>query len=146
MSDTAACKHREGGGVGRIILSASAIVLFVIGAAGLFAPQEVSGALDPVTAHPLIMQIGASALLGFALLNWMSRSNRLGGIYGRPLGIANLLLFAASSLSIWKAAAHEAMPIAVIAMSAVFSALAIAFAWLIFASDPLRGSAPRPEA
>jgi hypothetical protein len=67
---------------GRLILTFSAIVLFIGGGATLFAPDELARALGPSASRGLavIIQLAGSGLLGFALTNWMSRRNRIGGI------------------------------------------------------------------
>jgi len=124
---------------GRLLLTASAIFLAILGLAGLFAPDEIESLLDR-SAPPtlaLALQLAAGGLLGFAMLNWMSRRNRIGGIYGRPLGVGNLLLFAVGASSLGKAAVAGTAPAATIPLTALFALLAAAFAWLVFVHDPL---------
>jgi hypothetical protein len=124
---------------GRLVLSLSAIVLSITGGVALFAPDELAQAIEPAASRdlPVIIQLVASGLLGFALVNWMSRRNRIGGIYARPLGLGNLLLFGTAALTLGKAAAKEILPIAGIGVCAVFAVLAASFAWLVFFHDPL---------
>ena len=124
---------------GRLILTFSAIVLFMAGGATLFAPDELARALDPSASRGLaaIIQLVGSGLLGFALMNWMSRRNRIGGIYARPLGMGNLLLFATAALTLGKAAAAAKLPAASFGVCGVLTALAASFAWLVFAYDPI---------
>ena len=124
---------------GRLILSFSAIVLFIAGGATLFAPDELARAIDPAASRSLsvIVQLLGSGFLGFALINWMSRRNRIGGIYARPLGMGNLLLFATAALTLGKATAawnHSAVGIGLCVILAI---LAASFAWLVFAYDPV---------
>jgi hypothetical protein len=71
------------------------------------------------------------------VLDWVSRRNRIGGIYGRPLGLANLLLFSAAALTLGKAAAAGRLPSESLVPCAVFGVLAVGFAWLIFFHDPM---------
>ncbi len=123
----------------RLILSFSAVVLAVLGSATLFAPLELARVADP-SASPFtaaVIQAAGSGLVAFAILNWMSRRNRIGGIYARPLAAGNLLLFASSSLSIGKAAAAGLLPPGGLALCALLGALAASFAWLVFVHDPL---------
>lgn len=128
---------------GRSILTLSAIVLFIAGGAALFAADEVARWLDPAPsrAMPLMVQLAASGLLGFAAMNWMSRGNRIGGIYGRPIGIGNLLLFLTAALSLGKPAMSGDLPAAVAIVTAAFALLAVSFAWLVFVHDPLADAA-----
>lgn len=61
---------------GRLILTLSAGVLFLCGGAGLFAADEVGRILAPAPSPtiPVVVQLAASGLLGFSMLNWMSRA------------------------------------------------------------------------
>lgn len=130
---------------GRVILTCSAAFLFLTGGAALFAPDELARALDPAASRmlQLTIQLLGGGLLGFALIDWMSRRNRIGGIYARPLGIGNLLLFATAALTLGKAATVAPLPAAMIGICAVCAMLAASFAWLIFAHDPLAVTPPQ---
>ena len=131
---------------GRIILTLSAVILFVAGGLALFAPAELARALDPAGSRgvQIIIQLLGSGFLGFALINWMSRRNRIGGIYSRPLGMGNLLLFATAALTLGKAATAESLPVTAIGVCAVLAVLAASFAWLVFAHDPLSEVSTKP--
>jgi len=123
---------------GRLILTASAIVLGVFGAVALFAPDELSPIFGaPSTALSTAIQLIGSGFLGFAGLNWMSRGNRIGGIYARPLGIGNLMLFTTAALTVGRAATTGQIPSASLGLCAVLGLLAASFAWLVFLHDPL---------
>ncbi|QAY76066.1 hypothetical protein [Sphingosinicella sp. BN140058] len=128
---------------GRIIMTASALLLFACGGLALFAPQEIAAMLGAPGSGSLALaiQLLGAALLGFAILDWMSRRNRIGGIYARPIGLANLLLFTASGLTLLRQARDGTSSPAEWGMAALCLLLAAAFAWLVFASDPL---APPP--
>lgn len=124
---------------GRQILTLSALILFAVGGAALFVGDELARLLDAGSSNDLALtiQLIGCGLLGFAALNWMSRGNRIGGIYARPIGIGNLLLFTTASLTIGKAALAGSLPGIVTSVGVVFAVLAIAFAWLVFVHDPL---------
>ena len=71
------------------------------------------------------------ALFAFALLNWFQRHTMMGGIYGRPLLLANLMLMsnvAFSSLRMWRAE-HDAVYAIVGVIGAGFL---VAFGRLLF--------------
>lgn len=69
-----------------------------------FLPQEIADymgiALNQLTF--LLLQILGSFYLGFAILNWMSKDNLIGGIYRKPLVVGNLIHFVVSSLTLIK--------------------------------------------
>jgi hypothetical protein len=84
------------------LLATSAGLLFVMGVALSFAPHEVLGMAGQVPGRALVLlaQITGALALGWAMLNWMSRRQRVGGIYNRPLALANFLHFTMVALSI----------------------------------------------
>ena len=124
---------------GRLILTLSAFILFAVGGAALFAGDELARLFDAGGSKglSLAIQLTGCGLLGFAALNWMSRGNRIGGIYARPIGIGNLLLFTTASLTIGKAALAGNLPVIVTAAGVILAVLAIGFAWLVFVHDPV---------
>ncbi|MCV9884983.1 multidrug DMT transporter permease [Metabacillus halosaccharovorans] len=77
------------------LLSSSAVVMGFLGLAGTFLPEEISNILgiDPLPITKVLMQIIGGLYLGFAMLNWFTRSARIGGIYNRPVILGNLIHF-----------------------------------------------------
>lgn len=119
----------------KILMAASALVMFVAGAAALFAPHELLAALGaPATGVlPSLLQLHAAVLLGFAMTNWMARESAIGGIYNRPLLIGNVMHFAAGALTLLRlVAANRA--VAVIVLTIVYAMFAIGFGMLMFRS------------
>jgi hypothetical protein len=86
----------------RLLLSSSALFLALLGLALTFAPQEIIGAATAKEA--LAAQLLGATLCGFALLNWMSKGTAMGGIYGRPLAMGNLVHFTIGGLALFKVA------------------------------------------
>ena len=120
----------------KLLLTVSAAVLGISGIAGLFLPHEILRALGvaPAGVLPVIVQLLAALLFAAALMNWTSRGSLIGGIYNRPVAIANLAHFGIGALTITKAflaAGHS--PILATA-AAVYAAFAIAFALVFFGS------------
>ena len=123
----------------RHILTFSAVLLFALGAAALFAADELSQLVStrPTPLVEAVVQLVAAGLLALAINNWMSRGARIGGIYGRPLGMANLTLHLIAAISLGRAAASGETAPWVIVIAIVFAALCAAFGWLVFIRDPL---------
>jgi hypothetical protein len=117
----------------RPVMSAAAILMAGAGLALQFAPHEVlaatGAAATPATAAAT--QVGGALYLGFAMLDWMSRGVRMGGIYARPLVMANLVHFVAGGLALLKFAATGATA-GVWAIAVVYAALAVAFTSIAF--------------
>lgn len=86
------------------ISGASAVFLLIGGIALLFGSDEILPRLIPsfpVTGSWIGQLLGAG-WLALAALNWTSRSALLGGIYGRPLVVANLSLYFVSAMVLLK--------------------------------------------
>lgn len=79
----------------KLIMISSAISLAIVGLALTFIPQETAKLLD-IPNHQstfAALQLLGGLYLGFAMLNYMTRNTIIGGIYGRPLVLANLVHF-----------------------------------------------------
>jgi hypothetical protein len=79
-----------------------------------------------------LLQVVGSAVFGFSMLNWMSRYTRIGGIYGRPLVIANLAHAASAALLLGKAAGRVGFPVAVMVPLGIYALLAVGFGIALF--------------
>ena len=120
----------------------SATVLLVSGAAFLFAPDVLLPRLVPgfpPTAAWLGQLLGA-AWLGVAALNWLQRNAVLGGIYGRPVVLANLALYFVSALSLLRALVGGVAPVVWWTGCALTATLAAVYGALLLRGpfDPLQ--------
>lgn len=117
---------------------ASAVALLLGGLALLFAPDVVLPRLVPgfPPAGAWLGQLLAAAWLGVAALNWTSRRTGLGGIYGRPVVLANAALYFISATALARAAARGGGPVALWALMVLAAAFAAGYGWLL-----LRGPA-----
>lgn len=126
----------------RLLMSASAVALGVLGSSCLFAPDVVLGQFGLVAsgAAMLIVQVTGTLYLGFAALNWMWRGNLIGGIYARPVAIGNLLHFMAASLTMIKVVWRGPEIQIVWWLAVLYSILSVSFAIVLF-RHPLRSAA-----
>jgi len=101
----------------------------IVGVAASFAPHEILAAAGvdatPVTA--MLVQVLGALYLAAAMQNWMSRGNTIGGIYSRPLVVANVVHFAVVAIVLLKALAGGAQRPALVAAAIVYSGFAAAF-------------------
>lgn len=124
-----------------LIMTLSAIFLIGLGAVLNFAPAEIAGRLG-FTGMPMaavLLQVLAGGLLGLGVLDWMSRRS-VEGIYGRPIGLGNMLFFVVSAFGLMRGAADGVLPSVTWSLGAVTGVLALGFGWLVFV-----GSSPRPR-
>lgn len=116
----------------RLLVVISAVYA-VSGLALLFVPELILAQATAVVPPIAVWLIGilGGALIALALLNWFQRHTMMGGIYGRPLLLANLMLttnVAFSSLRMWRD--QHAMAYAIIGLVAVV--FVVAFGRLLF--------------
>ncbi len=117
-----------------LLLTASAVVYFAAAIPLLFAPDEMlafAGAA-PSRLDAALLQVVGSAVLGFSMLDWMSRYTRIGGIYGRPLVVANLAHSASAALLLGKAASRVGFPVGVVVPLGIYGVLAVGFGIAMF--------------
>ena len=118
----------------------------VFGLAGLafeFFPHELLEHFDVSTAgaSTLLMQIIGALYIGFAMMNWMARGIKIGGIYARPLAIGNLVHFVVAGLAIIKFGYAEAASPVVWIAAVIYIIFAVWFGMVAFAGPkPTRAS------
>lgn len=124
----------------RWLLTAAAVMLAFLGLLASFAPDVVlrwAGVLlSP--GNLLVTQVAGALYLGFAILNWMTREHAIGGIYGRPLVLANLLHFVSGGLAILKLLASNPELRALWPLGVAYTVFGIGFGALLFMAPARR--------
>ena len=96
----------------KMLMTVSALVLALLGLPCIFAADLVllrlAGTATP--AAGLLVQITGALYLGFAAINWMGKNSLIGGIYGRPVAIGNLMHFLVAAVALLKAAPSQPDP------------------------------------
>ncbi|SIT92817.1 multidrug DMT transporter permease [Edaphobacillus lindanitolerans] len=119
------------------LLSSSAVMMGVLGLAGTFIPEEIAKALgvDPSPVILIFLQIIGGLYLGFAMLNWFTRSARIGGIYNKPVVLGNLMHYIVVFFALFRQLAEQFH-----FLFAILAVLYLGFAvWftLVLRSNPL---------
>lgn len=119
----------------RWLMMLSAVAAGAVALIALFAPDELLSFAGAAPTAPLaaVVQLWAGALGGLAMVNWMSRENLIGGIYNRPLLIANVFHSVVGVTTLVRLAADEGGRVA-IAGAVIYGLLAAAFGRLLFRS------------
>ena len=117
----------------RPLLSITALLLALAGGTGVFAPELIigAGALWPG-------QLLGAAWLGLAALDWTGRGTIIGGIYGRPLLLANSTNFLIGALVLLRAALVPSAPGWLWAAFGVSAVLAGLYGWRLVKGAPER--------
>src|ERR1700744_1671498 len=75
----------------KLIMTASALFLAVLGISLTFLPREIAGVtgISSAKTFQLMLQIMGALYFSFAMINWMAKGAIIGGIYNKPLAIGN---------------------------------------------------------
>jgi hypothetical protein len=128
----------------KIVMTASAMVLGIAGIALTFIPGEIARyfALEDSVSFILIGQILGALYFGFAMLNWMTRTSIIGGIYNKPIAVANFIHFFIAGLALTKGLmTHPDLPVLVWVVTIIYALFAICFG-IIFYRRPAGKSKP----
>jgi hypothetical protein len=123
----------------KIVLGSSAIILAASGLALTFFPEELAESInlpEGASVKLLIQTIGAM-YFGFAMLNWMSRRSLIGGIYNRPIAIANMTHFMMVGITLTKLMLSKALPQSFWLVTLIYAVYALIFGWLLFTTPNL---------
>jgi len=119
----------------RIIMASSAVVLAAIGIGLMFLPEETLAYLNIGTSKSLllILQLLGGLYFGFAMLNWMSQWSLIGGIYNKPVSVANFAQFFIGGMALIKdMTSNPEMPGVFWIIAVVYIVYAAIFGWLFY--------------
>ena len=95
----------------KIIMKSSALLLGFTGLMLTFFPQELSESLGQLESDMMTrsLEVIGAMYLAFGMMNWMSRKSLIGGIYNRPIAIANMTHFMMVGIILtkWKIGNHD---------------------------------------
>ncbi|MBT3608336.1 MAG: hypothetical protein HN815_09080 [Candidatus Marinimicrobia bacterium] len=117
------------------LMTLSAIILALIGISLIFLPKEILEYLELSVSETLqlLMQIIGSFYFAFAILNWMSKGSIIGGIYNRPIAMANLTHFVIAGLALIKGIlANPSFSYVIWLIAIIYSIFAILFGIVAF--------------
>jgi hypothetical protein len=128
--------------ISSIVSRVSAVLLAVCGATLLFAADVLLPIFIPdfPARGAWLGQLLGAAWLGVAALNWLQRGAVLGGIYGRPIVLANLALYFIGGLALLRALLDGGVSQVLWLATAPALTLAAVYGALLFAGpfDPLQ--------
>jgi hypothetical protein len=119
----------------KLIMSASAITLGIAGIFMTFIPDEILTYLhiEKLQSFQLCIQILGALYFSLAMLNWMTKTSIIGGIYNRPIAVANFTHFLIGGLALIKGViSHPGLPPVIMAGAGIYSVFAISFGVILF--------------
>ncbi len=126
------------------ISRASAAVLALFGLGLLFVPDLLLPRLIPgfPPEGAWLGQLLSAAWLGLAALNWLNQRAMLGGIYARPVVMANVGHYFIGAMVLGKVVARPDAPRALWLLFAPIASFAAVYAWLLL-RGPFEGDLVR---
>ena len=117
------------------LMTLSAMILALIGISLIFLPKEILDYLELSVSETLqlLMQIIGSLYFALAILNWMSKGSFIGGIYNRPIAMANLTHFVIAGLALIKGIlANPSLSYVIWSIGIIYSIFSICFGIVAF--------------
>jgi hypothetical protein len=116
----------------RIIMVVSSLVLGIAGAGLLFAPLEALSTLGFEQTNELTGQLLGALYLAFAAANWTARGGMVGGVYARPLSIANFVHFLVGAIVLARGLATDTPEAGHVLVTAAYLAFAVLFILMLY--------------
>ncbi|GGF23160.1 hypothetical protein [Echinicola rosea] len=119
----------------KFIATGSAIFMLAMGVGFTFFPHELTMQIVPDNAShtTLLSQVMGAMYIGFAILNWTQKNSLIGGIYNRPLVLANFSHFMIGGLPLLKTVILKTTSSSLlIAATIIYVIFALLFGWLMF--------------
>lgn len=133
--------------IGTRIARASALTVGLAGIFLLFIPDvllpRVVPAFPPAAAW--LGQLIGAGWLGLATLNWRTQNLLIGGVYGRPVVMANAGFYFISTMVLGKAISRTHPAMLLVVVFAVCAIFAIAYGWLLYRGPFAKDFAARRE-
>jgi hypothetical protein len=117
-------------------MSASAIILGCAGILLTFLPEETTQLAGWSSESKIVLQIAGALYFGFAMTNWMSKANLIGGIYNRPIAIGNAIHFFVGTMALLKFSPKSSF---LLTATVLYSVFAILFGYILF-THPIKDS------
>lgn len=112
---------------------ASSVCLWAAGIACLFAPTETAAVLGRPGADSLLVQLLGALYVASGSANWTARGSMMGGIYARPLSVANFFHFVVGAIVLVKEFAPAgSLNAAYVLVTAGYLAFAVVFALILY--------------
>jgi len=119
----------------KIIMTVASIILGTVGIFLTFAPDVVMNNLkiEPNPTSILLGQVIGGLYFGFSMLNWMTKESLIGGIYNRPVAVANVSHFLIVGLAFSKGLiSNSGLPKILWAVGVVYVVLGVLFVVILF--------------
>ena len=124
----------------KLLMTISSLLLALAGIFALFAPDVLLTLCGAPTADPLstLIQLMGALYFSMAMMNWTAKDSAIGGIYARPVSIANFSHFLIGTLLLAKVVLSSGFNLAITLLLVVYAIFAILFYWLVFRATGIK--------
>lgn len=119
----------------KYIMTLSAIVLGASGIILTFLPDDILIFFNSENNKLLqiLLQISGALYFSFAMLNWMTKTSIIGGIYNKPIAVANFTHFLIAGLALIKGViSNPSLGYVIWVIAFIYSIFAIVFGLMAF--------------
>ena len=118
----------------KLLMTASSLLLGLGGIFALFAPDVLLMILSVPMANPLsvLIQLLGGLYFSMALMNWTAKDSAIGGIYARPVSLANFAHFFIGALLLMRYQLSNEFDLLIVLVLVVYVVFAALFYWLVF--------------
>jgi len=118
----------------KLLMTISSLILGLAGIFALFAPDVLLTMFNVPASDSLsvLVQLTGALYFSFALMNWTAKDSAIGGIYARPVSLANFSHFFTGTLILAKYLLSNKFNLSILLVLIVYVVFAIIFYWLVF--------------
>ena len=128
----------------KLLMTSSSILLGLAGILALFLPDlllSMQGMAATGTTSALVQLMGA-LYFSIAFMNWTAKDSAIGGVYARPVSVANFSHFFIGALLLVKYLLSNEFNLTIFVVTAVYVIFAACFYWLVFRATGITSPAP----
>jgi len=124
----------------KTLMTSSSILLGLAGIFALFTPDLLlsTQGVAAIGTAPILVQLMGALYFSFALMNWTAKDSAIGGIYARPVSLANFSHFFSGTLLLLKYQLSNEVSMSVVVALVVYVVYAVCFYWLVFRATGIK--------
>ena len=118
----------------KLLMRTSSLLLGLAGVFALFAPDVLMAMVGVPMANPLsvLIQLLGALYFSMALMNWTAKDSAIGGVYARPVSLANFGHFFIGALLLIRYQLSSEFNLLIVLVLVVYGIFATLFYWLVF--------------
>lgn len=125
----------------KLLMTSSSLAFGLAGMVALFVPEAfLPGELSGDSQISVLVQLMGTLYFSFALMNWTAKDSAIGGIYARPVSLANFAHFFSGTLLLTRYQLSNELNVYTLAVLVIYAIFAALFYWLVFRATGLKSS------